>query len=382
MSLTDILHFCETERDWVVETTTALAREESPTQDKAAVDRCGAELARRLEAIGATVETIAREEVGNLLRATVGDGESQLLVLGHFDTVWPVGQIKRMPIRSEAGRLHGPGVYDMKAGIAIAMLAVRALNSVNDGIVPRKRLVMLWTTDEERGSRSSREVLEEEARHSEAVLVLEPSLENGAVKTGRKGCGEFELTVRGVAAHAGIEPAQGASAVHELAAQIVGLEALQDLQRGVSINVGVVEGGSRPNVVAEQARALVDVRAETAAGARWLQEAFAALRPGLPRTELTVRGGFSRPPLERTAAVVRLYQMAREIAARYGRDLGEGSTGGGSDGNLTAAVGAPTLDGLGAVGAGAHALHEHVEIDHLPWRAAMLAGLIRRLDRT
>ena len=378
MTASDLLDFCEAERDWVVETTTALAGLESPTQDKTAVDRCGSELGRRLEAIGATVETLARDETGNHLRADFGDGSSQLLLLGHFDTVWPVGQIDRMPVRQDSGRLYGPGVFDMKAGIALGMLAARALWKF--GPAPHKRLTMLWTADEERGSGSSREVVEAEARRSDAVLVLEPSLPGGALKTGRKGGGVFELTVRGIAAHAGVDPAKGASAIHELADQIVEMSALQDLDRGVSVNVGVVEGGSQPNVVAERASAVIDVRVETAGDAARIEAALRTLRPRRSGTKLDLHGGFQRPPLERTEAVVRLYKMARTVASELGRDLGEGTTGGGSDGNLTAALGVPTLDGLGAVGEGPHALHEHVEIADLPWRAALIAGLISRLD--
>ena len=377
MKLGNLLRFCEGERDWLVETTMALAALESPTTDKTAVDRCGAELAGRLRDAGAAVETIPNETAGDHVRASFGEGPAQLLVLGHFDTVWPVGQLQRMPLRQEGGLLSGPGVYDMKAGIAIAMLAMRALQS--EGEPPVARVVMLWTSDEECGSKTSRGVLEDEARRSDAVLVLEPSLPGGALKTARKGCGEFQLRVGGVPAHAGIEFEKGASAVHELARQILALESLRDRDRGVTVNVGVVEGGSRPNVVAEQATAAIDVRVSTASDRDRVDAAIRSLEPQLEGTTVEVVGGFSRPPLERTGGVIRLYTMAKEIAAECGRDLAEGATGGGSDGNLTAAVGVPTLDGLGAVGDGAHALHEHVVVDQLPWRAALVAGLIHRL---
>ena len=375
IDLNRVLEFCVAERPWVVETTTALARLESPTSDKSAVDRCGAELIARLTEIGAAVEPIPNEVAGDHLRATIGEGSAQLLMLGHFDTVWPIGQVDRMPVVEEDGRLRGPGVYDMKAGIAIAMLAIRALRSQD--ALARQRIVVLLTSDEERGSLTSRVLVEQEARRSDAVLVLEPSLPGGALKTGRKGAGEFHLEVRGVAAHAGIEPEKGASAIHELARQVVALEALRD--SGVSVNVGLVEGGSRPNVVAQQAQCIIDVRVSTAAERARVEHMFHRLTPALRGTSVQVRGGFSRPPLERTEAGVRLYQIAREVAAELGHELGEGSTGGGSDGNLTAALGVPTLDGLGAVGAGAHALHEHVEIGELPWRAALVAGLVHRL---
>jgi glutamate carboxypeptidase len=376
--LKDILAFCEAQRDWLVETTIALARLESPTSEKAAVDRCGREIAERLTALGGRVERFPRGEAGDHLLAEFGCGSTQVLLLGHFDTVWPIGQLQRMPIDQTDGRLHGPGVFDMKAGIAIGMLATRSLYEL--GAAPRHRIVMLWTSDEERGSTTSRSVLEDEARRSEAVFVLEPSLAGGAVKTSRKGCGGFDLLVRGIPAHAGIDPSKGASAVHELARQILDLEKLQNLDRGISVNVGVVSGGTRPNVVAEEARALIDVRAETMSDAAEIARAIENLKPHIPGTALEVRGGFDRPPLERTEAVARLYNIARDVAADLGRDLREGSTGGGSDGNLTAALGVPTLDGLGPVGDGAHALHEYVDVVELPWRAALVAGLILRFD--
>ena len=375
---TRLLAFCAARREWLLETATALAGLESPTPDKAAVDRCGRELGRRLEALGAAVDRVESAATGDHVRATFGAGDGQILLLGHFDTVWPVGQLERMPVRRDGGRLYGPGVFDMKAGIAVGMLAAAAAAEL--GYRLRRRVVMLLTADEERGSGASRALVEAEARRSAAVLVLEPSLPGGAVKTRRKGGGEFELTIGGVAAHAGLEPEKGASAVSELAAQIAALDRLADPARGVTVNVGVVEGGSRPNVVAERARAVVDVRVATAADAERIHAAIHALRPASPRTSVTVRGGFSRPPLERTAAVARLFELAREVARQLGRDLDEGAAGGGSDGNFTAALGVPTLDGLGAVGDGAHALHEHVDVDSLPWRAALVAGLMRRID--
>ena len=376
--LVDVAKFCEGQRTWLLDTITALVRLESPTLDKEAVDRCGRALGQRLEAISAAVSAITCKGSGDHLRATIGSGSSRVLLLGHFDTVWPTGQIERMPIREEGGRLHGPGVLDMKAGIAIAMLATRAL--VSTGQLGNRRIVMLWTADEEVGSGSSRELVENEARQSDVVFVLEPSLPGGALKTARKGCGEFELRVHGVPAHAGLDPTKGASAIHELATQITAFEAIRDLDRGISLNVGVIEGGARPNVVAEHARAVIDVRVATADDAHRVEKAIRSLEPSVSGTALEVSGGFSRPPLERTEAVARLYELARVLARALGHDLGEGTAGGGSDGNLTAALGVPTLDGLGALGEGVHALHEYVEVDQLAWRAAMLAGLIQRFD--
>ncbi len=375
--------FCRANREWLLETTEALVRLESPTTEKAAVDRCGAELAARLEAIGGRVTRLPRPDCGDHLRVEFGpaeagrSGRKQVLLLGHFDTVWPVGALERMPLVRSNGRLHGPGAFDMKAGIAIGMLATRALRET--GTPLSRRIVMLWTSDEEIGSGSSRAAIEDEARHSDAVLVLEPSLPGGALKTSRKGCGGYQLLVCGVAAHAGIEPQKGASAVQELAHQILRVNALQDLARGITVNVVQVSGGLRSNVIPDQARATVDVRVPTAAAAAELETALRGLRPVDPRTTIEVSGGFDRPPLERSDQVARLYVHAREVARELGQELAEGGTGGGSDGNFTAALGVPTLDGLGAIGDGAHALHEHVDIETLPERAALVAGLITRL---
>jgi glutamate carboxypeptidase len=285
-----------------------------------------------------------------------------------------------MPVHEKDGRLFGPGVFDMKAGIGVAMLAVRALQDAAGGAAIPK-VIMLWTSDEEVGSGTSRSIVEEEARRSRAVLVLEPSLPGGAAKTTRKGCGDFVLRVHGLSAHAGIDPGKGANAVHELAHQIVAIQSLQDLDRGVSVNVNVISGGTRTNVIPEEARAAIDVRAPTSADAQRIAEALAGLVPRLRGTRLELSGSFGRPPLERTPQVVRLYERARRVATSLGRELGEGGTGGGSDGNFTGALGVPTLDGLGPQGDGAHAVHEHIVIADLPWRAALLAGLLADLAR-
>ena len=372
-----LLQYCESHISATVETIETLVRLESPSTDKAAVDRCGAEIAARLRGAGAEVELLHRAERGDHICARVPGAGRPVLLLGHFDTVWPLGALDRMPLRRDGTRLHGPGVFDMKAGIAIALTALTALRATATAHPP---IVMLWTTDEEIGSGTSRQAIESIAGGAAAVLVLEPALAGGALKTARKGCGEFEVTVEGIAAHAGVDPGKGASAIHELAAQIVRIERLQDLDRGVSVNVGVIEGGSRPNVVAEHARAIVDVRAPTLTDAKRVEAEFHRLQPVGHRTRLKVRGGFERPPLERTAGVAHLFSVARSVASLLGRDLEEGSTGGGSDGNFTGALGVPTLDGLGPVGDGAHAAHEYVEVAELPWRAALLAGLLHRLS--
>jgi len=376
--MTDLLERCRSQQAWLLDTVESLVRLESPSTDKAALDRCGDALVQRLRDLGARVDVDPQTMAGNHVRAEFGDGRGQVLLLGHFDTVWPVGQLARMPCRREAGRLYGPGAFDMKAGIGIALLAARVLR--DSGRPLRHRLAMLFTSDEETGSHTSRPLIEAEAGRSEAVLVLEPSLPGGAVKTQRKGCGVFELRVRGVSAHAGIDPGKGASAIHEIAHQIVALERLQDSGDGTSVNVGVVSGGTRSNVVAEEAQASIDVRVTTMTASARVEEMVRGLRPRLTGTVLDVSGGLNRPPMERTAGVARLYELARDVARGLDRDLGEGGTGGGSDGNFTAALGVPTLDGLGAVGDGAHAQHEHVEVDELPWRAALVAGLVARLS--
>ena len=374
-----LLHYADGQRGWLLATLEALVRAESPSTNKAAVDRCGAVLAHRLREIGADVESIAQAERGDHLRAVFDGAGPQITILGHFDTVWEVGQIDRMPLREAGGRLHGPGIYDMKGGIATAMLAVRALLEA-DGARPR--VVMLFTTDEEIGSGTSRALIEDEARRSHAVLVLEPSLPGGGAKTSRKGTGDFQLTVHGVSAHAGIAPGQGANAVHELANQIVAVQRLQDPDRGVSVNVTVVSGGSRTNVIPDLARAAVDVRVTQMEDAARIERALRSLAPVVPGTRLEVTGGLNRPPLERTPQVRQLFETARECALELGKTLEEGGTGGGSDGNFTAALGVPTLDGLGPQGDGAHALHEHVLLADLPWRAAFLARLLSRVGRT
>ena len=370
----DLLTWCREEERWLRNTIETFVRLESPSTDKAAVDRCGNEIAARLAEIGGRVTHLKQQERGDHLRAEFGGDGLQIMMLGHFDTVWPVGQLDRMPFSEQDGRLHGPGIFDMKSGLSIGMLAVRAALKHRTKTMPR--VVMIWTTDEEIGSTTSRAIIEAEARRSEAVLVLEPSLPGGAAKTSRKGCGEFQLTVHGVSAHAGIDPGKGASAIHELALQIAQITQLQDLTRGVSVNVGTISGGSRTNVVAERAQATIDVRVPTMADAAQLEQAFAALQPRLKGTRLEIHGGVERPPLERSPQVIRLFERARAVAATLGRELGEGGTGGGSDGNFTAALGVPTLDGLGPRGDGAHALHEHVEVDDLAWRAAFIAALL------
>jgi glutamate carboxypeptidase len=375
-----LLEFCESERDWLRQAIERLVRLESPTSDKPAVDRCGAELARQLEALGGRVREVACADSGNHLVAEFGEGRRPVLLLGHFDTVWPVGQLDDMPLVERDGRLFGPGILDMKAGIGVGMLALRAAATVAGARPPH--VVFLLTADEETGSPSSRALIEDAARRSSAVLVLEPALAGGALKTSRKGCGQFEVVVTGIAAHAGIEPENGANAILELCHQLLRIERMQDAGRGTSLTVCLASGGTRANVVPAEARATIDARAFLADEARRVTDALAGLRADRPGTTVRVSGGFDRPPLERNASVLRLYEMAQAVGRALGIQVAEGSTGGASDGNFTAALGVPTLDGLGGIGDGAHARHEHVDLGALASRAALVAGLIQEIGRS
>jgi glutamate carboxypeptidase len=373
----DLLAACQRHQDWLIATIEDLVRLESPSDDKAALDRTAAAIAAQMTGLGWRVTLLEQHDAGHHVRAEIGAGAAQVLLLGHYDTVWPVGQLERMPLRQEEGRLHGPGVYDMKSGIASAWLALRVI--AETGASLPCRVVMLLTSDEEIGSTTSRAAIEAEAERSRAVLVLEPSLPDGGVKTARKGVGEYRIEAHGISAHAGIEPEKGASAIVELSRRVIALGELQDLDRGVTVNVGRVEGGTRANVVPDFAVAEVDVRVPTLADAERVERVMAALASGTPGVTLRVSGGINRPPLERTPGVVDLYHRARSVAEALGLELGEGATGGGSDGNFTAARGVPTLDGLGPRGAGAHALGEHVLLEPLAGRAALIAGLLLRL---
>jgi glutamate carboxypeptidase len=376
--VTGVISACLQAEPQIVRLSRELVAEESPSTDRAALERCAVVLAARLGEAGASVARVdGGSTAAHVLADWRGDGPDVLLV-GHFDTVWPVGQLARMPLEERDGRLFGPGVLDMKAGLAIGITAARMVASDRTG-KKRPRIRLIATTDEEVGSGTSRAVIETLARESAAVLVLEPALPGGAVKTARKGVGEFEVIADGISSHAGADPGAGASAVHELARQVVTLAGMTDAGRGLTVNVGVIEGGTRSNVVAERARAFVDVRVARLEDAAVVERALAALRPTDARVRLTVAGRINRPPMERTPGVARLYALAQDIARGMGRTLAEGATGGASDGNFTAALGVPTLDGLGAIGDGPHALHEHVVISELAPRAALVAGLIARL---
>ncbi len=358
----------------------ALVEHESPSRDKPALDAMARSLAARLVAIGGTAEVVANPDGGDHVRARFFDdpaGGPAALVLGHFDTVWPAGTLAAMPFRVEGGRAHGPGAYDMKASLVLAEFALDALNRL--GLRPARPVEVLLTSDEEIGSPTSRRLIEARAAESRFALVLEPPLPDGSLKTARKGVGHFLVTIEGRPAHAGVEPEKGISAIGELAHQILYLHALTDLAAGITVNVGVVDGGTTANVVAARASARVDVRVRTHIQAEVIEAAIRQPTAYIAGARLRVEGGFNRPPMERTQAGADLFERARVVGRSLGLTLSEGTTGGGSDGNFTAAVGLPTLDGLGARGAGAHADHEHIELDSLPERAALLAALLMAL---
>jgi len=353
-------------------------RAESPSTDKAAVDRFGHLVAAEWRRRGARVQILRQRACGDHVRAELflghGRPRGQILVLGHLDTVYDVGTLARMPFRIARGRAWGPGTFDMKSGLVIALFAVDALRRA--GLRPSRRLVFLWTSDEEIGSESSRAIIEREARQSDAVLVLEPADgPRGNLKTARKGVGEVVLVVHGRAAHAGLNPEDGVNAVHELALQVARLMRLNNPRRGITVNANVIEGGTRTNVIAERAQARVDLRVTRKADIPKLERLIRSVRPVLKGARLEVRGGIGRPPMEQRMARA-LFQRAKELARRMGFELRESFVGGGSDGNFTAALGVPTLDGLGGVGAGAHSSHENVVIRALSERAALLAGLL------
>jgi glutamate carboxypeptidase len=374
----EFLRFLKTRLPEMLSTLQRLVLAESPGLEKEPADRCCDILAAEWQKRGASVERIAQKLRGDQLRITWWPQKSrpagQFLVLGHYDTVYSCGVLAKMPFRVAGGKAYGPGIFDMKAGLTQALFALDALQQIK---VPlRRRLVFLWTSDEEIGSDASRILIETEARRSDAVFVLEPSLgPKGLIKTARKGVGEAELIVSGRASHAGLAPQEGVNAIHELSRQLLRVQKWNDLRRGVTVNADVIEGGTRVNVIAERARAFLDLRALRVSDMRCIERRLHALRPILPGAKLEVRGGFNRAPLERKSSAA-LYTKAKALAAQMGLSLGECTAGGGSDGNLTAAVGVPTLDGLGAVGHGAHSKDEHILINTMPARAALLAALL------
>ena len=353
---------------------------ETPTHNKLACDELCSYLAVKFERLDGQVRVHREDIAGDHLQVdfTGGKQRQPLLLLGHFDTVYDVGTIESMPWREQNGRLHGPGVFDMKAGIVQMMFALSALREVRGGL--SRPVKVLLVSDEEGGSDSSRAITEKLARECAAVLVCEPSGPGGALKTARKGVGSFTVKVSGQASHSGLDFEKGQSAILELAHQVLAISQLTDLRRGTTLNVGVIRGGTRTNVGAAEAVAEVDLRIARKGDGAIMERKIRGLRPVNQKCKLEVEGGINRPPLERTKQVIALFELARNIARDLGFALEEIAVGGGSDGNFTAGIGVPTLDGLGAVGEGAHAPHESVIAAELPRRAALLAGLIEAID--
>ncbi len=375
---TNRLRFFAERKDAITETIRQLVEIESPSDNKPAVDQLGALLAGRFEKIGGHAKFHRVADCGDHLQVDFPGGRSgkPVLLLGHIDTVYPMGTLSTMPCRLADGRLWGPGALDMKSGIALILHALEGLRGWHGDSLPRPVTVLL-VSDEEVGSGSSRRITESLARRSEAVLVLEPAYGiKGAVKTARKGVGEYSIKVTGKAAHSGLDFEKGESAIVEMAKQITAISKLVDLKRGLTLNVGLVSGGTRTNVVPAQATASLDVRVARMKDAAVIDRQLKALRPFNRGCKLEIRGGVNRPPLERSAGVATLYKKALEIAKQLGWKLEEASVGGGSDGNFTASLGIPTLDGLGGVGEGAHATHESIIISELPRRTTLLAELI------
>jgi glutamate carboxypeptidase len=324
------------------------------------------------------VDYVPVERFGDHLRVKFrGKSSEKILLLGHNDTVFPAGEVAKRPFQITNGAATGPGVFDMKAGILIMWSALRALRNIGNPL--ENAITVLLTSDEEVGSTTSRTLLESEAGSARAVFVLEPSLPGGVLKTSRKGVGRFTIQAIGRAAHAGVDPAKGINAIEEIARQVMSLQSMNNARLGTSVTVGVIQGGTRSNVVPAEAAVEVDVRVATNDEALRMTTALHGLQPQLPGARLEIRGAINRPPMERTTDTVRLFHLARSIGTELGLDIDEGSTGGASDGNFTSALGVPTLDGLGAVGDGAHSIDEYVDIASLPHRAALIAGLIQRI---
>ncbi|MFZ0286037.1 MAG: M20 family metallopeptidase [Terriglobales bacterium] len=375
------LRYFEERKQAIAETVRQLVEVESPSDSKQAVDRLGSLLAGRFEALGGHSKFHRTPNFGDHLQVDFPGKSSAtpVLLLGHLDTVYPLGTLATMPCRVSGQKLFGPGSFDMKSGIAIMLHAIEALRSWHGDELPRA-LTVLLVSDEEVGSDSSRHITENLAKKSQTVLVLEPSYgPKGAVKTARKGVGEYTLKITGKAAHSGLDFEKGESAIVELARQIIAVSKLVDVKRGITLNVGTIQGGTRSNVIPAEASAVLDVRVARAKDAAAIDRKLRSLKAFNRKCKLRISGGVNRPPMERTPQVAVLYQKARAIAKHLGWKLEEAAVGGGSDGNFTASLGIPTLDGLGGVGDGAHASHESVLISELPRRTALLACLIEAL---
>jgi glutamate carboxypeptidase len=354
-----------------------LVEVESPSEDAAAINAASALVERWARDLGGRSRWHKQKGYGDILELRFGPARSTrkpILILGHLDTVWPLGTLTHIPWKVSATTLEGPGTLDMKAGVVMALTAISALRDLKIN----RPITLLLNSEEEIGSPVSRPITERLALQSSAVLVLEPA-QGLALKTARKGVGHYLVEVTGVAAHAGVDFQNGHSAILELARLIQIISGFTDVSRGLTINCGVISGGTRSNVVASHAQVEVDVRIARAADDKQVEKLFRALKPADPRCSIKISGGLNRPPMERKAGTIALFKQARKLAGQLGFSVDEASTGGGSDGNFTAALGVPTLDGLGAIGAGAHAPHEHILTTHLVPRTALLAALLATL---
>jgi glutamate carboxypeptidase len=374
MDLQAILHSVALKTDWMRNNVRDLVRQESPSEDRSAVNAANAMVEHIARNLGGRVKRNRQKNFGDVLELHFGSSRSSrkpILLLGHLDTVWPLGTLKTMPWREADGRYWGPGVLDMKAGVIMALTALSTLHELK----LTRPVTLLLNSEEEVGSPVSRAITERLALQSAAVFVLEPA-QGLAYKTARKGVGQYNVEVTGIGAHSGVDFERGHSAVLELAKLVQTISNFTNLERKLTVNCGVIAGGTRSNVIASQAHAEVDVRIAKAGDAAHIEKLFRSLKVSDPHCKLTITGGINRPPMERKAGTIALFKKARGFAAELGFKLDEAATGGGSDGNFTAALGIPTLDGMGAVGGGAHAAHESVVIEHLVPRTALLAAMI------
>ncbi len=370
----NLLSVTQAKLPWFLQHLEELVRVESPSEDPSAVNAAQELTAGWAAALGAKIRRHRQKKFGDVYELRFGPQRSRqkpILILGHLDTVWPHTTLKSMPWRVDSGKIYGPGVLDMKAGVVMALTAVSVLREAN--LI--RPVTLLLVSEEEIGSPVSRPITERLAKESSAVFVLEPA-QGLALKTARKGVGHYEVRVTGIGAHAGVDFESGHSAVLELARQIERISAFTDLKRGLTVNCGVIAGGTRSNVIAAEARAEVDVRIVRAGDAGKVERLFRRLKPIDSACKLTITGGINRPPMERKAGTIALFQRAKKLASGLGFALDEAATGGGSDGNFTAALGVPTLDGMGAIGAGAHAAHEHILVEHIVPRTALLAAML------
>jgi glutamate carboxypeptidase len=374
--MTDLRSLCASHLPETLALLKQIVALESPSSNKAAVDACIAFVAEQLRALGAEVQSVPQTSAGNhLLASWSGDAQDdrQFLSILHLDTVWPLRTLDNMPLHEADGKLYGPGVYDMKASAAMTLIALKVLQE--SGLKPCYPIRMLFTSDEEMGSETSRSLIEAEALKSALVLVMEPAMAGGQLKTFRKGVGDFNIVAHGRAAHAGVDHQKGVNAIEELAQQIIRLQAMTDYSQGTTINTGMIRGGSASNVVPERAEMIVDFRVSKVSEGQRVESVIKDLQPILSGTRLDISGGLNRPPMERTPTMIATFEQAKRLGASIGLNLEEGSTGGGSDGNFTGALDIPTLDGIGAIGDGAHASHEHVVIESLVDRMTLLTTI-------